>query len=124
MITNTRGILQSGQKKECKRSQTQWTYYKTARRKKANDHKHKGHITKRREERRHMITNTRAYYKTASREKANDHNHKHKGQITNRRGKRNQMITNTRGILQNGETKQMITNTRGILQNGEKKETK
>ena len=58
MITNTRGILQNSEKKESKWSQTQQAYYKT-KRKKANDHKHKGHITKRREERKQMITNKR-----------------------------------------------------------------
>ena len=59
MITNTTGILQNGDKKESKYSQTQRAYYKTPKTKKANDHNHKGHITKRREERKQMITNTR-----------------------------------------------------------------
>ena len=45
MISNTKAILQN---------------YKTVTRKKANDHKHKGHITKRREERKQMITNTKS----------------------------------------------------------------
>ena len=84
MITNTKGIVQNGEKKQSKRSQTQGAYYKTARRKTATDNKHKGHITKRRE-------------KTID--------HKHKGHITKRRGERKQMITNTKGIFQNGEKK-------------------
>ena len=50
MITNTTGISQNDEKKESKGSQTQGAYYKTARRKKATDHKHKGHITKRKKE--------------------------------------------------------------------------
>ena len=120
MITNRTGILQKGEKKESKWSQTQGAYYKTAKRKTTNDHKHNGHMTKK---------------------IANDH--KHNGHITKRREERKQMITNTKGILQNGKKKestwsqtqkafyktarereQMITNTRGILQNGEKKQSK
>ena len=57
----------------------------TKRGKKANNHKHKGHITKRGK-------------------KAN--NHKHKGHISKRQGERKQMITNTMGILQNSEKKE------------------
>ena len=79
MITNTKGILQNGEKKESKSSQTQGAYYKTQQ-------------------------TQRAYYKTAKRKNANDH--KHNGHITKRREDKKQMITNTKGILQNGEKKE------------------